>query len=210
MNIHKIFNIILPFFRRRRMRKFIKTFSPSPQTSILDVGGTPMNWMLINCPSQITLLNLANSQDMQPLPENYSRVVGDGTDLDYPDNTFDICYSNSVIEHLGSFESQKLFARESCRVGRKIWAQTPAKNFFVEPHLITPFIHYFPKNVQEKLLRNFTVWGLITRPSEETVKSFLAEVRLLTYDEMVQLFPDCEIHIERFFGFAKAYIAIRI
>jgi len=103
-----------------------------------------------------------------------------------------------------------LFAQETRRVGRQIWVQTPAKSFFVEPHLITPFIHYLPKKIQEKLLRNFSILGLITRPSQEKVKVFLEEVRLLIYDEMAQLFPDCEIYIERFLDFAKAYIAVRV
>ena len=54
------------------------------------------------------------------------------------------CYSNSVIEHLHEFDQQKRFADEVRRVGRKLWVQTPARGFFVEPHLITPFIHYLP------------------------------------------------------------------
>jgi hypothetical protein len=210
MNVHSIYKIILPLFRKRRMQKLIKVFVPKEQTKILDIGGTPMNWLLINCQCRITLLNLQNPENMVSLPRNFSRVVGDGTRLDYSDQEFDICFSNSVIEHLGTFENQMLFAKEACRVGRQIWVQTPASSFFFEPHLLTPFIHYFPKKIQEKLLCKFTLWGLITRPSQKKVKNFLAEVRLLTYDEMVQLFPDCEIRIERFLGFAKAYIAVRV
>jgi hypothetical protein len=35
------------------------------------------------------------------------------------------------------------------------------------------------------------------------------EVRLLSFSEMKRLFPDCEIHRERVFGFVKSLIAIR-
>jgi hypothetical protein len=41
------------------------------------------------------------------------------------------------------------------------------------------------------------------------VKIFLAEVRLLTYREVKELFPDCTILRERFFGMTKSYIAVR-
>ena len=70
-------------------------------------------------------------------------------------------------------------------------------------------IHFFPKNIQRKLLRNFTVWGLITRPSKERVEEFLAEIRLLSGDELEDLFPDCEIRREKFLGFTKAFIVLR-
>jgi hypothetical protein len=210
MKTSSIYNIVLPPFRKRRMRAFVDRFLPNDETRILDVGGTPMNWLLVNSQSQITLLNLYNPKDMTLLPRNFNCVIGDGTRLGYGDREFDICFSNSVIEHLGSFENQILFAQETRRVACKVWVQTPAKSFFFEPHFLTPFIHYFPRRIQEKLVRNFTLWGLLTRPSQEKVKAFLDELRLLTYDEMVELFPDCEIKVERFFGLVKAYIAFRI
>jgi hypothetical protein len=191
------------------MQMFNRTFALDKATRILDVGGSLMNWLLFDCQSQITLLNIEKPENVASYPDNISFILGDGTYLNFKDGEFDICYSNSVIEHLSTFENQQLFAQETLRVGNKVWVQTPAKSFFIEPHLITPFIHFFPKKLQEKLLRNFTVWGLITRPNPTQVKQFLQEIRLLSIDEMVQLFPGCQIYVEKFFGFAKAYIAIR-
>jgi hypothetical protein len=209
MNIHSIFNVILPFFRRSRMRRFMDTFSPTEDVLILDVGGTEYNWTLVKCNSQITLLNLSVPDNQTSDSQNIHYVQGDGTQLQYADDEFDICYSNSVIEHLGTYESQLKFAGELRRVGKRVWVQTPAKSFFVEPHLITPLIHYLPKALQKKLLRNFTVWGWITRPDQNTVDRFLQEIRLLSFDEMKALFPDCKIYKERFIGFTKAFIAVR-
>lgn len=209
MNTQLIYKILLPPFRKKRMREFVKTFTLASQTKILDVGGTPYNWSLIDCKSDITLLNLSIPKDFESMPANFKFVIGDGTDLKYADSQFDICYSNSVIEHLSSFENQMKFAREVCRVGGKVWVQTPARSFFFEPHFLTPFVHFLPKNIQRKLLRNFTTWGLLTRPDKDKVDQFLAELRLLSCDEMKTLFPDCEIRREKFLGFTKAFIAVR-
>lgn len=209
MDIHKFYQIFFPVFRKKRMREFFKTFSPAEHTKILDIGGTPYNWVISKCSSQVTLLNLSEPDGFVDAPSNLSFVEGDGTALNYSDAEFDICFSNSVIEHLGTYDNQIIFASEISRVRKKIWVQTPAKLFPVEPHLMTPFIHFFPKRVQKSMLQNFTLWGWVTRPSQEVVDRFLSEVRLLTHDEMEQIFPDCQILREKFLGFTKAYIAVR-
>ena len=58
-------------------------------------------------------------------------------------------------------------------------------------------------------LRNFTLRGWLERPSPTAGEEFLAEVRLLTADEMNVLFPDCTILREQFLGVTKSYIAVR-
>ena len=209
MNIHTIYNFVLPLFRRRRMRNFVKTFGSTSKTKILDVGGSPYNWKLIDIRSKITLLNLSHPQKTKDELDRFRFVVGNGLELKYANSEFDICYSNSVIEHVGTYENQIKFAKEVQRVAQRIWVQTPARSFFIEPHLITPFIHFLPKSLQRNLLRNFTVWGWLGRPSQDRVDEFLAEVRLINFNEMKQLFPDCEIYVERFLGMPKAYIAVR-
>ena len=90
-----------------------------------------------------------------------------------------------------------------------LWIQTPAKEFFIEPHLLTPFIHFLPVSFQRRLIRRFTTWGIVTKPSPSQVESFLQEVRLISFAEMRQLFPDCHIHRDTAFGFTKSYVAIR-
>lgn len=140
---------------------------------------------------------------------NFAWIVADGRHLPFKDSTFDLVYSNSVIEHLGNFEDQNLFAVECRRVGRSFYVQTPNKWFFIEPHLITPFIHWLPCGIQRLLLRNFTVWGWITRPTSQYCESFMNEVRLLGSNDLQRLFPDAEIWHERFFGFSKSLIAVK-
>ena len=69
-------------------------------------------------------------------------------------------------------------------IGKGYYVQTLNRRFSIEPHLLAPFIHFLPRAFQERLLQNFTLWGLVTRPSEKQCDSFLQEVRLLDEREM--------------------------
>lgn len=209
MNIHRIYSLISPWFRRRRMARFRAQLQPSEQTRILDVGGYLWCWPEADCPAKVTCLNLDRHGGQLESPRR-QMLQGDGCALMFGDRSFDIGYSNSVIEHLGTWERQRLFAAEIRRVGNALWVQTPARWFFIEPHLMAPFIHFLPKAWQRPMLRWFTLWGWITRPTPAQVEAFLAEVRLLTRAEMEALFPDCRIERERFLGLlTKSYIAVR-
>jgi len=191
------------------MNRFVETFQPTAETTVLDVGGTPYNWERIDARFSITLLNI------EPLEADrhgarYTLVRGSGTQLDFPDQSFDIAFSNSVIEHVGSLDAQRALAKELQRVGRQVWVQTPARGFFFEPHLLAPFIHFLPLSWQRRLVRNFSLWGWLTRPSQASVDRMLGGLRLLDYATFRALFPDCEIRRERFLGFTKAFVAVRI
>ena len=210
--MHPIFKIsakISPHFRKRRMRKFMKLFAPDASTRILDVGGFPRFWLGLDVPSQITILNVEPLDDYEGsfLQPNHTSVVGDGTRLAFPDQSFDIVFSNSVIEHLGTWEQQQRFAHEARRVGKAYWVQTPAREFPVEPHYFGPCVHWFSKPIQKRLLRNFTLWGLLGRPNETTLDEVLAELRLLSITEFRRLFSDADLWIERLLGLPKSYTA---
>ncbi|MBW2540855.1 MAG: class I SAM-dependent methyltransferase [Deltaproteobacteria bacterium] len=191
------------------MKRFAETFQPTAETTVLDVGGTPYNWEQIGARFPITLLNTVPLES-EGLGAHFARVQGSGTRLEFADRSFDIAFSNSVIEHVGSLDAQRVFAEELRRVGRQVWVQTPARNFFFEPHLLAPFIHFLPRSWQRRLVRNFSLWGWLTRPSQASVDRMLGDLRLLDYATFRSLFPDCEIRRERFLGFTKAFVAVRI
>jgi predicted SAM-dependent methyltransferase len=203
MNIHNLYAVFFRLFRRKRMQRFVQAFRVTPQTRILDVGGTPHNWKLISVQPQVTFLNLSAP------PHQHRWVVADGCHLPFPDQAFEIVYSNSVIEHLFTQENQVKFAQECRRVGRSYHIQTPNRRFFVEPHLLTPFIHWLPKRWQRPLLRNATVWGWLTRPSAEQCQQFLQEVRLLDEAELAALFPEADIWKETVAGMTKSIMAVK-
>jgi hypothetical protein len=206
MNIHDLTQPIMRYFREKRMAYFAKIFGLRDTHRIVDVGGSEFNWALIPQQPQVTMVNIIGESWERG---RFRMEVGDARALRFEDDSFDICYSNSVIEHVGSWEDQKRFAAEVRRMAPQYYVQTPNRAFVVEPHLLTPFIHFLPREIARKLMRNFTVHGLITRPSQQWIDDFLAQTRLLTVSEMQTLFPDATIFREKFFGMTKSIIAIR-
>lgn len=192
------------------MAAFARTFRPDASTTVLDVGGTAFNWSLLEELPRVTLVNPDLPGDPGGLPEPMQGVRGSGTRLAFGDGAFDVAFSNSVIEHVGGPEARRAFAREIRRVGRGVWVQTPARGFFVEPHLLAPFLHWLPIAWQRRLIRWASLWGWIARPSPEQVERFLAHTHLLDASEMRALFPDCELRRERFLGMTKSYVAVRV
>ncbi len=197
-------------FRERRLKLYQEVIRPTAQTTILDVGGSPWFWTGLAITGKITVLNPDELPDeVKAGFPAFQCVGGDGCNMTYPDASFDVGFSNSAIEHVGTYEKQKAFASEMRRVGKTLWVQTPAREFPIEPHFMAPFIHYFPRWLQRKTVRWFTILGLTSKPTPVQIENLLNEIRLLNHREMQELFPDCEIRREKFFGFTKSYIAIR-
>ncbi len=205
MDIEPVFRFFKGF-RKRRMRFFYGCFKIDPQTAVLDIGGREFNWSLMPFAPRVTILNVAVQGGRTG---KFEWVIGDARKLPFPDGAFEIVYSNSVIEHLGDLDDQRRFAAECRRVGRSYFIQTPNRNFPIEPHVLTPFIHWLPKKWQAQLLRNFTLWGWITRPDAAARARFLNTTRMLTKAELQSLFPEAEIIRERFLGLTKCFIAIK-
>jgi len=201
----------LRHFRSQRMRLFERTFHISAHTRILDVGGSPLIWDYVRLRPQLTILNLPTA--LPPRTPSAAFIAGDGRRLPFRDAAFDIVFSNSVIEHVGSRLEQQHFASEIARVGRRYWVQTPNRRFPVELHLMLPLIHYLPKPLQRAVVERFTIWQLLAHPSPAQrrfyIDHFLNELNLLDRRDLQSLFPGARILTERFAGFAKSIIAVR-
>jgi len=173
---------------------------------VLDDGGYAYYWSYFAKRPRLTIVNLEPpAQD----PQGIDWVIADGRQLPFRDGTFDIVFSNSVIEHVGDTASRQSYAREVDRVGQCYYVQTPNYWFPVEPHLMTPLIHFLPMRVQRKLLRNFTLWGILVRPTPEGCDDFLRDIRLLDAGEVRSLFPKAKLWRERFMGITKSLIAVK-
>ena len=204
MDIQALFRFLNRRMRARRMAQFESLLGIDENTTVLDVGGALSTWSTVNVRPALTILNLTAS-GAAPL---VGEVLADGRRLPFRDQSFDVAFSNSVIEHVGGIEDQRHFAEEIVRVGRRFYVQTPNRWFPVEPHVLTPLVHFLPKRLRRRLLRNFTLWGLMTRPSREYVQGFVDSTRLMTARELGAMFPGAELHRERFAGLTKSLMVI--
>jgi len=213
MGIHTIYRALFKIWRRRRQKLFTDLLKPVQGDCILDIGGLPGFWrearllgVKINClnPDKKAVEGYQNQA------ENISMLEGDGCDLPFQDKSYSIVFSNSVIEHVGDFSRQKQFAGEVRRVGHRLWVQTPAYEFFIEPHFLCPFFHWLPVPWRIYLARWATLWGWLEKPSPQRVREMVEEIRLLKKNEFQELFPDCQILTEKILGILpKSYIAVR-
>ena len=193
------------YFRRKRMRNFFRWMAVSDRTTIIDVGGTPFMWHLTDCDPSVTIANLK-----APWPIEGSRVVlASGLALPFRDRSFDVCFSNSVIEHVGDAQARADFAREVRRVAKRYWVQTPNRRFPLETHFVCLFLHWLPFDMTRRLIRHFSLWGCMTKPAQVDVDEALRKLTLLDEREMRELFPDARIVKERFLGMVKSLVAVR-
>lgn len=194
------------------MQRFVRECGITPATRVLDIGGTPDNWQLSPVMPKLVLLNMPRAR--ADLAGAAHWVAGDGRALPFRDAAFDVVFSNSVIEHVGDADSQERFAREVARVGRTYWVQTPNRWFPIEQHLLTPIVHWLPKNWQRAVVRYGTVWSAVTRPTPDRRdfyhEHFLRDIRLLSRPELAKLFPGAHIIRERVLGWTKSLIASRV
>lgn len=80
-------------------------------------------------------------------------LVFDGCSLPFPDKSFDLVFSNAVIEHLLGEGRQVQFAREIMRVGKSWFVTTPNYWYPFESHYHLPFIQFLPRSIQREYNR---------------------------------------------------------
>lgn len=197
--------------RHRRFALFERLAADLPRPlHILDVGGTVSFWEHRGWAGrgdvEITLINLTAQPSAHA---NVRSLAGSATDLGaYADASVDIVFSNSVIEHLFTYDQQQMMAAEVRRVGRGYWVQTPNYWFPIEPHYLVPGWQWMPRRARIEMLRRFRCGWRGPYPDPEVAARFVDEVRLMTRREVAACFPDAHIHAERFAGIVKSWVAI--
>lgn len=147
--------------RQRKWGLFLRTIAPTSSTTVLDVGFNDREHSAVDnylekhypWPGQITALGV---QEPREFPKRYPEVKVvqyAGGRFPFPDQSFDVVWSNAVIEHVGDRTRQLEFVREIARVGRRAFITTPNRHFPVEVHTLTPFLHWLPDPVFHAYLR---------------------------------------------------------
>ncbi|MDR0769177.1 MAG: class I SAM-dependent methyltransferase [Dysgonamonadaceae bacterium] len=147
--------------RERKYKLFLKEINPSEKDKILDVGFADReysevdNFLEKHYPLQSNITALGVFETAEVFRERYpevSVVLYDGKIFPFANKSFDIGWSNAVIEHVGGRERQLLFVKELCRVCKKVYFTTPNRYFPFEVHTRYPLIHWLPKKIFDKIL----------------------------------------------------------
>jgi hypothetical protein len=184
------------------MALFSERFAINESTTVLDMGGGAFNWTMLQNIPQLTILDVYEHGNKAPWA---TYVVGDGCRTEFASGSFDIVFSNSVIEHVGDIDRQRQFASECMRCGKAFFVQTPNKWFPFDTHTLMPFAHWLPQRFFKKLLR-FSPRFWLFKTDAGDMEDF-ANMRLLSKSDLKELFPKAEIIEEKFCGITKSLIA---
>jgi hypothetical protein len=200
--------------RRQRMRMFlemVRSVRKEGVVNVLDVGGTEELWRHVDLEAERLHVTILNTQKVGSNNPRIDVEMGDArTMTQFKDKQFDVVFSNSVIEHLGTFEDQQRMANEVRRTGRAYFIQTPNFFFPVEPHFVSPIVHWLPVSFRVFLLRRMRLGWYQRRPDRQDAERLVREFRLLRARELRALFPEAVIRRERFAGLSKSLIAVSI
>jgi len=196
-------------FRRKRFGTFQKYLTKLglKEPRFLDIGGTQIYWDHINSYFKTNLSPIIVNIEKDYITNGiYAGIIGDGKSLSFiKDNTLDLAYSNSVIEHLTGFEDQNEMAYNIKRVAKYYFIQTPAFIFPLEPHFLFPFFHWLPKKVRIWFILKFNLGWYQKCQSFIEAKKLVDSIRILKKKELKLLFKDAHIITERLFFIPKSY-----
>jgi hypothetical protein len=197
--------------RARRFRQFEALVATLPRPlRILDVGGTNDFWEQRHWAGrndvQIFSLNMVAEESRHA---NIKPLAGDATNLaQFGDQSFDVAFSNSVIEHLFTFENQRRMASEIQRVGKAFWVQTPNYWFPMEPHFQVPGWQWMPLSLRAAMIRRWRCGWRGPCADRAGARKLVEEVRLLSASELKTIFPSATLIAERFCGLVKSWTVV--
>ncbi|HRQ82854.1 MAG TPA: hypothetical protein PKZ97_17215 [Azospirillaceae bacterium] len=196
--------------RAKRIRRLIDgTAARRGACDIVDPGGLASYWAAVGYDYlrtrkvHVTLINLRQVQTSLDLADLFPSVRDDAAAPPYPDRLWDLCHSNSVIEHIAGWKRKAAFARKVARLAPAHYIQTPNYWFPIEPHYLLPdllpAVHWLPQPCRTWVLKRASLGG---RYDETEV------CELLTAAELRRLFPSSTLIPEHVGPFVKSWMVI--
>ena len=208
MNFNSIIYKVSRNNRKKKYQLFFQELNPSETDTILDVGFTNVEYLVAanflernySHLRNITALGIDGDDIFKQNYPEVKTVLYDGRIFPFDDKTFDIGWSNAVLEHVGNEEMQILFLKELSRTCKHLYFTTPNKFFPFELHTHLPLLHWLPKKMFDKLLTIFSYKTWATGDS----------LHLLSYCKLKKLLAKAgienyKIHRNRFFGFTMDF-----
>jgi SAM-dependent methyltransferase len=199
-------------FRRKRISLFLELAQKfQAPVKVLDAGGTENFWRqvgLLNDPRfELTIVNVEDIEISSG--QRIKFIKADASDLGiFPDKSFDIVFSNSMIEHIADDSKRRTAANEIIRTGKSFFIQTPSYWIPIEPHFLFPAFQFLPRFLQLYLVRHFDIGWFKKCASHSEAAELIDSIHLLKKAELKSLFPNSVIKSERFLYLPKSYIAI--
>ena len=183
------------FSHRSREKKFAllsAVFCPCREDRVLDVGASGEVFLrytfedVYPYPDRIVaggceLEEVVSARRYYPQPRY---AAFDGCCLPFPDKSFDLVFSNAVIEHILGAGRQAELAREIMRVGRSWFVTTPNYWYPFESHYHLPLIQFLPRPVQREYNRLL---------GTHIPKGNVQELALLSARQLARLFPTSRV-----------------
>jgi ubiquinone/menaquinone biosynthesis C-methylase UbiE len=178
--------------RTKKFDLFRSRFQPLPGDRVLDIGASGDVFLrytfedIYPYPERI----VAGGYDLREVASArryYPRsvyTVFDGCQLPFADRSFDLVFSNAVIEHILGEERQQRFAGEIMRVGKSWFVTTPNYWYPFESHYHLPFIQFLPFEMQRTYNRLL---------GTHIPKGQVQELALLSARKLRKLFPTSRI-----------------
>jgi hypothetical protein len=195
--------------RRRRWALLQDRVPDLVSLRILDLGGVGMWWANAPVrPRHVTLINLA--VDPPGAFPDIVQIEGDALRADelVAGETFDLVFSNSLMEHLGGHGPRRRFADVVRSLAPRYVVQTPYRYFPVEPHWMFPAFQLRPVRARAYLAPRWPLGHTRGWDPGDAVDEVMA-TDLISASEMRVYFPDAAIVWERVGGIPKSMIAIR-
>lgn len=197
--------------RAKRFARFATLAEALPKPlRILDVGGRAQFWATHGWADRADVhITTGNIEPQQREHDNIEPIELDATNMaQVADKSFDVVFSNSVIEHLFTWDNQVRMANEVRRVGKAYWIQTPNYWFPMEPHFRVLGWQWLPLSARIWIIQRRDCGWRSRCPDPQKARRIVEEVRLLSRRQLSTLFPEAQLLPERWYGLTKSWIAV--